>query len=244
MLDKAIELMGGEYLTHSQIVDDVTRKYGLSPEMVLTEQERRKETLDNLQIIMDALTDTQSKILMLTGQGYTVREMEDELGITNQACSKARSSIPTRLLKIADEKRIEEIESEIARLQAKGKTSDKSKKFKKLLDEYEKRISVREAMKKLLVLLTPPESTKEMNGSVNLPAYTFERKMEVGVGMREGIEEGYHVMKTITECHIPEYMQEQFGDKCTCCMLCTTCRRSKDVVGRKNGKGTGIWHTN
>lgn len=244
MLDKAIELMGNEYLTHSQIVDDVTRKYGLSPEMVLTEQERRKETLDNLQIIMDALTDTQRKVLALTGQGYTVRDMEEELGISNEACVQSRNAIQKRLLKIADEKRIEGLESEISKLKSKGKRADSSKKFRKLLDEYEQRISVREALKKLLVLLTPPESTKEMNGSVNLPAYTFERKMEVGVGMREGIEDGYHVMKTITECHMPEYMQEQFGDKCTCCMLCTTCRRSKDVVGRKNGKGTGIWHTN
>ena len=92
-------------------------------------------------------------------------------------------------------------------------------------------------------MLTPPESTKEMNGSVSLPAYTFERSMEVGVGMREGIEEGYHVMKTVTECHMPEYLKEQFKDTNTCCMLCASCRRCKDMVGRKNGKGTGIWHT-
>ena len=129
------------------------------------------------------------------------------------------------------------LESEIAKIQAKGKHSQK------LLDEYNQRISVREALKKPLVLLTPPESTKEMNGSANLPAYTFEREMNVGTGMREGIENVYHMMKTTAECHVPEYMKKQFGDPFTCCMLCTTCRRSKDADGRCSGAKDGIWHT-
>lgn len=239
MLDKAIEMMSEGYMTNSQIVEDVTRKYGLSPAEVITEKERRKEILDNLQIIMDNLTETQRKILALTGQGLTVREMEEELGIRYYHISEYRKSISKRLFKIANEDRINELEKQISAIPA----TKKSAKRQKLLDEYEKRISVRESLKKLFVLLMPPESTKEMKGSVNLPAYSFEREMLVGTGMRKAIHEGYHIMKTVTECHMPEYMADCFGDGCTCCMLCATCRRQKDVAGRSASKTGGLWHT-
>ena len=239
MLDKAIEMMSEGYMTNSQIVDDVTRKYGLSPAEVITEKERRKEILDNLQIIMDNLTETQRKILALTGQGLTVREMEEEMGISHQACVNIRQSISKRLFKIADEDRINKLEKQISAIPA----TKKSAKRQKLLDEYEKRISVRESLKKLFVLLTPPESTKEMKGSVNLPAYSFEREMLVGTGMRKGIADGYHIMKTVTECHMPEYMSDCFGDERTCCMLCATCRRQKEMPGRSPSKAGGLWHT-
>lgn len=241
MLEKAIEMMGEGYLTNSQIVEDVARKYGLSALDVLTEKERRRETLDNLQIIMDCLTDTQRKVLSLTAQGYTVREMEDMMGRDKALITRERQSISKRLMKVADESRIKGLKSEISKILAKGKHS---RKLERLLDEYNQRMEVREALKKLLVLLTPPESTKEMNGSVNLPAYSFEREMAVGTGMREGVEDGYHVMKTVTECHMPEYMADCFGDSSTCCMLCATCRRQKEMPGRSAGSSGGIWHTN
>lgn len=97
-----------------------------------------------------------------------------------------------------------------------------------------------EHMRLLYEILQPPESKKEMTGKVSLPAYSFERAMEVNMGMREGIEAGYKVMKTVSECHLPEYMNECFGDGDTCCMLCATCRRKKENKGRGN---LGIWHT-
>ncbi len=95
-------------------------------------------------------------------------------------------------------------------------------------------------LERLYDLLQPPESKKEMTGKVSLPAYSFERAMAVNMGMKEGIQDGYRVMKTVSECHLPEYMSKCFSDGDTCCMLCTTCRRKKVNKGRGN---LGLWNT-
>ena len=79
-----------------------------------------------------------------------------------------------------------------------------------------------------------------MTGHVNLPAYTFERLMEVNEGMKEGVLNGYKVMKTVTKCRIPEYMRESFKDNYVCCTLCATCKRKKDVYGRKGHGQYGL----
>ena len=55
-------------------------------------------------------------------------------------------------------------------------------------------------MKRLFVSLTPPSSEKEADGGISMPAYSFERAMAVGEGMREGIDQGRKVMKTIVKC--------------------------------------------
>ena len=93
------------------------------------------------------------------------------------------------------------------------------------------------------MLLTPPQSKKEAEGKLSMPAYTFERCMQIGEGMREGIERGRKVMKTIVKCHVPEYFKDTFGDKYTCCTLCATCKRKKDVVGRAGYDKYGLEKT-
>ena len=52
--------------------------------------------------------------------------------------------------------------------------------------------------------------------------------------MREAIEDGRKVMKTIVKCRLPEYVDACFGDTLTCCTLCATCSRKKDVTGRRD----------
>ncbi len=68
-------------------------------------------------------------------------------------------------------------------------------------------MSVRNTLERLFVTLTPPESTREMTGRVSMEVYPFERAMKVNCGMREGIEEGHHTMKTVVKCEMPGDMQ-------------------------------------
>ena len=40
-----------------------------------------------------------------------------------------------------------------------------------------------------------------------------------------------------------EYMAETFGDKCTCCTLCPTCKRKSDVECRRGYGRRGLEKT-
>lgn len=231
MLDNILECLGAGYTDPEAITEYVTRKMGLSACDVLAESERRREVIENLQVILGCLTENQQKILLMTGAGYTVREMEEVTGITHQTMVECRQGIPARLLKYSDECRIEKLAEQIERLEAKGKLG---RKYQELRNEYESRHAVREALKNLFVILTPPESTKEADGGVSMPAYSFERAMNVETGMKKGIEDGRHVMKTVSKCKIPEYFSDTFGQKFVCCTLCATCKRKKDVSGRRD----------
>ena len=238
-LDDVIDIFDGGYTDPNTIVEEVTRKYGMSPEEIIEEKERREGIIADLEIISSVLTENQRHILALTGAGFTVRQMEEELNLDNGYIARERKGICKKLDKEVDEERIQYVAAEVIRLAATSKGRH-SKLYKDLCDELDRRLGVREALKRLFVTLTPRSSEKEADGGISMPAYSFERAMAVGTGMRQGIDQGRKVMKTIVKCRMPEYMAETFGDKCTCCTLCPTCKRKSDVEGRRGYGRRGL----
>ena len=239
-LDDVIDIFDGGYTDPNTIVEEVTRKYGMSPEEIIEEKERREGIITDLEIISSVLTENQRHILALTGAGFTVRQMEEELNLDNGYIARERKGICKKLDKEVDEERIQYVAGEVIRLAATSKGRH-SKLYKDLCDELDRRLGVREALKRLFVTLTPRSSEKEADGGISMPAYSFERAMAVGMGMRQGIDQGRKVMKTIIKCRMPEYMAETFGDKCTCCTLCPTCKRKSDVEGRRGYGRRGLY---
>lgn len=238
-LDDAIDIFDGGYTDPETIADEVTRKYGLSPAEIVVEQERRIEILRDLEIISQELTETQRHILAMTGAGFTVRQMEQELGLAIGTIVEHRQGICKKLDKVADEERIQYVAKEVMRLVQTSKGRH-SKLYEDMCKELTRRTAVRNALKRLFVILTPPESQREIGSGMSMPAYSFERAMEVNCGMRKGIEDGRHVMKTIVKCEIPEYFKETFGDDKTCCTWCINCKRKKDVCGRRGYGRNGL----
>lgn len=241
-LDDVIDIFDGGYTDPNVIADEVTRKYGMSPEDIIEEKERRSSIVSDLEIISSVLTENQRHILALTGAGFTVRQIGEELGIKDSNVSEYRKGICKKLKKEVDEERIQYIASEVVRLAGTSKGRH-SKLYKELCAELDKKVTIRNALKRLFVSLTPPSSEKEADGGISMPAYTFERVMAIGEGMREGIEDGRKVMKTIVKCRLPEYLKETFGDGCTCCTWCATCKRKKDVTGRRDYGHRGLEKT-
>ena len=231
MLDKVIDYLSIGDNDSELIAEECARKYGLSADQVLDEKQRRIEVMENLQVVLKWLTETQKQVLLLTGAGYKLREIGEELHITADAAHKSRNSICDKLRKESDEGRIKFLADEVVRLAGTSRGRH-STVYDDLCEELDARFELRQALKVLFVILTPPESMKEMTGRVSMPAYTFERCMQIGEGMREGLQDGRKVMKTIVRCRVPEYFKDTFGDKYTCCTLCATCKRKKDVWGR------------
>ena len=174
---------------------------GIDPMKAIEIQENRNEAREALKTIMSALTEKQKKILLLSD--YSVAQVSQITGINPSEVIRTRNTIPKRLYKYTDEDRIANARN----------TEDK-----------QKRIAVRNALKTLYTLLLPPQSTKEMNGHVSQPAFSFERFKEVNMGMREGITRGRTVMKTISKCMLPEYFRDTFADDKTICTLCPHCK--------------------
>lgn len=189
------------------MLEDIERKdyawCGIDPEKAIEIAESREEARRDLSIIMSALTPTQQKVLSLSD--YTVRQISDMTGMDVSLVVRTRQSIPKRLNRIVNENRINTLR-------------------KRNKEELQKALAVREAMKSLYVLLIPPQSTKEMTGSVDQPAFSFERFKEVGMGMKEGILDGKKVMKPISKCFLNEYFRDTFHDDCTICTLCQKCK--------------------
>ena len=231
-LDKVIDWLSvGE--TDSEVVaEDCARLYGIGADEVLEEKERRITVMERLKIITEVLCEAQREVLLLYGAGYSQEEIARTRGVAPKTVLVTLRSIPQRLANIADEECIDSLRCEIDRLSRTGRGRN-SKKLSDLKAELEKREAVRKALSELPQLLTAPQSTLEMNGKVSMPAYTFERVMQIGEGMREGIQNGRKVMKTIVKCRLPEYVSDAFHDSYTCCTLCATCSRKKDVKGRR-----------
>lgn len=240
-LANAVDLLGEGWLDSEKIAFDVSRKYGLSPDVILEEAERRERVLDSLQVVLDCLTKTQQKILLMTGAGDTLESMANELGISPQACAAARNSICKRLENVADEERIEFIADKITELSETSRGRH-SALYDELCDELDKRFAVREALKVLFVDLLPPESRKEADKGINYALYPFERAQNAQFGSEVKLEQGYKVLKPVTKCRIPEYMKETMGDnaKYVCCTLCATCKRKRDVYGRRGHGSYGL----
>ena len=238
-LDDTIDIFDRNYTNEEQITSDIVWVYGKSPGEVIEEKERRLTIIRDLEIISSVLSEQQKRILALTGAGFNTSQIEEIANVSSKNMKRDRRSIVKKLENEADEERIQYVAGEVVRLAATSKGRH-SKLYKDLCDELDRRLAVREAMKRLFVNLTPPSSKLEADGGMSMPAYTFERAMAVGEGMREGIEEGKKVMKTIVKCRVPEYLKETFGDDCTCCTWCATCKRKKDVTGRRGFGWQGL----
>lgn len=237
-IDSSLDFMSEGYTDINQIAEKTGRLYGMSAVDVLEERERRRDILKYLGVVLKHLTDTQKDVLLLIGSGVKRTDIADELGLPKQNVYDTYKSISKRLDEAVSEDRICFLQKEVERL-SKTSRGRHSKLYKDLRDELDERYELREALKELFVLLTPPESRKEMDGKVNMPAYPFERAMDVNCGMREGIQDGVRVMKTVSKCFMPEYMDDTFGKR-VCCTLCATCKRKKDVVGRRDHGIYGI----
>lgn len=239
----------------SVVAESTIRKYGISACEALAEAERRQEIVENLRVVMEALTENQRKVLLMTGAGYTLEEIGTEVIMAFQNVKRCRDSIPKTLEKATDEDRIQFLREKIERLSATSRGRH-SKLYADLKEELAYKERIREALKELIVLLEPPVSMREMNGSAFEGAYPFEIATAVGTGIREAIDRGHKVMKPTSKCVIPEYLRDAFCDNNRvfhgrltykpshvspiCCTLCAKCKRKKDVDGRDGYGDYGI----
>nr|DAM93922.1 MAG TPA: sigma factor [Caudoviricetes sp.] len=239
----------------SVVAERTIRKYGISACEALAEAERRQEIVENLRVVMEALTENQRKVLLMTGAGYTLEEIGTEVIMAFQNVKRCRDSIPKTLEKAADEDRIQFLREKIEQLSATSRERH-SKLYADLKEELAYKERIREALKKLIVLLEPPVSMREMNGSAFEGAYPFEIATAVGTGIRQAIDRGHKVMKPTSKCVIPEYLHDAFCDSNgvfhgnitykpsyvspICCTLCAKCKRKKDVDGRDKHGDYGI----
>ena len=258
-LDSVVDIMSMYDDSEPSVVAERTiRKYGISACEALAEAERRKEIVENLRVVMEALTENQRKVLLMTGAGYTQEEIGREIGVTQKAIDFVLDSIPKTLEKAADEDRIQFLREKIERLSATSRGRH-SKLYADLKEELAYKERIREALKKLIVLLEPPVSMREMDGSAFEGAYPFEIATAVGTGIRQAIDEGRKVMKPTSKCVMPEYLHDAFCDNNgvfhgsltykpsyvspICCTLCAKCKRKKDVDGRDKHGDYGIEKT-
>jgi hypothetical protein len=257
-LDSVVDIMSMYDDSEPSVVAERTiRKYGISACEALAEAERRREIVENLRVVMEALTENQRKVLLMTGAGYTLEEIGTEVIMAFQNVKRCRDSIPKTLEKAADEDRIQFLREKIEQLSTTSRGRH-SKLYADLKEELAYKERIREALKKLIVLLEPPVSMREMDGSAFEGAYPFEIAAAVGTGIREAIDEGRKVMKPTSKCVMPEYLHDAFCDSNgvfhgsltykpsyvspICCTLCAKCKRKKDVDGRDKYGDYGIEH--
>lgn len=255
-LDSVVDIMSMYDDSEPSVVAESTiRKYGISACEALAEAERREEIVENLRVVMEALTENQRKVLLMTGAGYTQEEIGREIKEDQYKISRVKDSIPKTLEKAADEDRIQFLREKVAQLSVTSRGRH-SKLYADLKEELARREKIREALKKLIVLLEPPVSMREMDGSAFEGAYPFEIASAVGTGIREAIDEGRKVMKPTSKCVMPEYLHDAFCDSDgvfhgnlsykfsyvspVCCTLCAKCKRKKDVDGRDGYGDYGI----
>lgn len=230
-LDKAIDWLSVGETDSEMVAEDCARKYGIGADEVLEEKERRIKVLERLKVVAEALCEAQREVLFLYGAGYRQEEIARIRKRDPAVILRTLRSIPDRLQAEADPEKIDMLVCEVERL-SKTSRGRHSKLYADLSEELRKKRLLQETLQELPSLLAAPQSKKEMDGKLSMPAYTFERVMQIGEGMREGIQDGRKVMKTIVKCRLPEYVSEAFGDAYTCCTLCATCSRKKDVAGR------------
>lgn len=258
-LDSVVDIMSMYDDSEPSVVAERTiRKYGISACEALAEAERRQEIVENLRVVMEALAENQCKVLLMTGAGYTQEEIGREVDYERSNIHYIQDSIPKTLEKTADEDRIQFLRKKIEQLSTTSRGRH-SKLYADLKEELAHREKIREALKKLIVLLEPPVSMREMDGSAFEGAYPFEIATAVGTGIRQAIDEGRKVMKPTSRCVMPEYLRDAFCDNNgvfhgsitykpsyvspICCTLCAKCKRKKDVDGRDKHGDYGIEKT-
>ena len=138
--------------------DDTVRQlvklHGADPLTVLIEIENKQTVKNSLGVILNVLTPMQGQILLMITLGYSINAISYELNRDHSTIIGCKNSIAKRLFKIADEDRILALKDQLELLRSKGKTG---RRYLKVLDEYNRRYAVREALKDLFVALRPVE---------------------------------------------------------------------------------------
>lgn len=225
-----LDYLSDGYKDSKQIAEDTCRTLGLSACEVLEEQERRAEIADDLQTICEALTPLQKDILLLTGAGYTQSMISELTNLSKSTVGYYQQSLQEALQNYSDEDRIKQIEERLKELE-KTSRGRHSSFYKEYREEYKKRYSVRQALKRLLVNLTPPQSQSEARGKTSTAyTYPYEQAQNACVGVKKRVLNGYHIISPDVKCTIPEYLKETGCE--SSCMLCSACKRKKDIEGR------------
>lgn len=182
-----------------ETVRDLSRYHATDPLDVMLDIENKSEIGRNLETVIKELNATQQQILMLTAAGYSVRRIAAELNRSPSTILGCRETIGKRLLNVADEDRIVELRKQLGQMNGKKK---KGRRYRKILEEYERRYAVREALKKLFVALSSSTVPRVENPKTTRPTCLFERMMSA------------------SPCRLPQYFKESFGDERTVCSLC------------------------
>ena len=195
------------------------RKHGSDPLTILLEIENKASVKKNFEVLLKELKPLQQQILMMIAMGYSTTAIAKEVNRTHATIIGCKRNIGKRLFNVADEERIDTLKKQLEQMRVKGR------RYQKTLEEYERRYSVREALKDLFASLVPTAYSTSRSQYNSRPTSLFERYMNVVVGYREGVENGRKVVKPVKECRLRHYLAASFKDDKTVCTLCKKCAK-------------------
>ena len=195
------------------------RKHGSDPLTILLEIENKASVKKNFEVLLKELKPLQQQILMMIAMGYSTTAIAKEVNRTHATIIGCKRNIGKRLFNVADEERIDTLKKQLEQTRVKGR------RYQKTLEEYERRYSVREALKDLFASLVPTAYSTSRSQYNSRPTSLFERYMNVVVGYREGVENGRKVVKPVKECRLRHYLAASFKDDKTVCTLCKKCAK-------------------
>ena len=146
------------------------------------------------------MNPVQQQILLMTGLGFTVRRIAEELNRDPSTIVGCRRTISKRLLAFANEERLERLKVRLEHV--------KGGRRKKLTEEYQRRYAVRQALKNLSALMSPIEPPPYSHHFSTTPALLFERLVKSG-----------------GECKLRQYLDNSFHDELTICPICRQCSK-------------------
>ena len=119
------------------------RKHGSDPLTILLEIENKASVKKNFEVLLKELKPLQQQILMMIAMGYSTTAIAKEVNRTHATIIGCKRNIGKRLFNVADEERIDTLKKQLEQTRVKGR------RYQKTLEEYERRYSVREALKDL-----------------------------------------------------------------------------------------------
>ena len=202
-----------------QSLRNLIQKNGGDPLAVLLDVENKMTIRRALETLLKELNSTQQQILLMIAMGYSTTAIAKEVNRTHATIIGCKRNIGKRLFNVADEERIDTLKKQLEQTRVKGR------RYQKTLEEYERRYSVREALKDLFASLVPTSYSTSRSQYNSRPTSLFERYMNVVVGYREGVENGRKVVKPVKECRLRHYLAASFKDDKTVCTLCKKCAK-------------------
>lgn len=115
-LINAVDIFDEPYTNEMVVASDITRKYGMSPDMIIEEQERRISIIHDLEVISSVLSEQQNRILTLTGAGFNTSQIEEIANVSSKHMKEYRRGIVKKLENEADKERIQYLAAEVVRL--------------------------------------------------------------------------------------------------------------------------------